>query len=119
MTASRLSISLAQLGQRGAMSRSVTPYGLASSSSSVGLGLGAGLAALGAGLGAGRASCASSARAAKVLPQPLQRIFLPSTSAGALICLSHSGQVIVTVAMARPSPPPIRPRAYPRHGSIL
>src|SRR3954470_23991671 len=103
MTASSLSISLAQLGQRGAKLMSVMPYGLPSPSSSrSGRGplssLAGALAALAGGLaGLAGALVGRGAWASKVAPQDLQRIFLPTTAGGALRSLSHSGQVMVMV----------------------
>src|SRR4051794_30068845 len=104
MIASSSSISLAQLGQRGARSRSVTSYGLPSSSRSSECCLAlaeAGFLAAGADLAGALAGFAGAALAGvgaaltgTTAPQPLQRIFFPSSSAGAFISFLHSGQVM-------------------------
>src|SRR3982074_1308526 len=92
MTASSLSISLAQLGQRGAVSSAVTPMGVSSSSSSS-VGLALGLADLI--LGAGGAFLVAGTLTAKTCWHSLQRAFFPTASAGTVIFFSHSGQMIV------------------------
>src|SRR5437899_579290 len=111
MTASALSISLAQKGQRGAMSRLVRRYGLASSSSTgAWAGLGAAVSGLRSGRGLGVAGArgsvlalAAGALTAKMWPQALHLMRLPCSSADALICLLHSGQeMTMVVAMMRP-----------------
>ena len=98
MTASSLSISLAQLGQRGEVSSAVTPIGLSSSSSSsvaFGLALTGGAGFLGgafliaAALPA--AGFAAGALTAKTWSQPLQRTFLPTAAAGTVIFFSALG----------------------------
>src|SRR4051794_15608192 len=96
MMAFSLSISLAQKGQRGARSTSVTPYDFLSSSSSAG----ALAAALGSGFAAGALPLAGPGLAfgagwpftGKAVPHSLQRIFLPSASAATLSCFLHFGQ---------------------------
>src|SRR4051812_40562190 len=103
MTASALSISLAQLGQRGVRSSVVTPYGLPSSSRSssaaaalAGLGLTAGrrpgTLSPPPAAGLGRAAPPAARAATKTSPHALQRTFLPSTASGALLSLPQPGQ---------------------------